>query len=202
MRHHRTMATKLNFDAQRAQDVTVTKTAKQPDKSWDTVKEREPMPWVHSEPMPDRAPRVKPRVIRLTLDLSDRTSMDDTSVTWALNLPTIGLLQENTVVYWRELVTNQTETLDWAISGIGAHSYALSGPAYTLRGRFYQIGSSSTWAANAVGAPLAVTIKDTDIRGARVTLHRIGASGQGLTSISGLRLSISLVLVEPGAQYI
>lgn len=196
------MSTRYNVEAERAADVVVSKTGKQKDTSWDSAKEVQPNPWQHSEPIPKEPPKVKPRVIRLTLDIADRISIDDTSVTWSLNIPSLGLLQPNTVMYWRELVTSQTENVDWAISGISAHSYALSGPAYALRGRFSQIGTSGTWTANAVGAPLAVTIKDTDLRNARITVTRIGAVGLGLSSIVGLKLAVTLMFVEPGARYI
>lgn len=195
------MATKYNFEAQRPQDVTVRTTSKQPDKSWDTVKEREPHPWVHSEPIETRAPKIKPRVIKVTLDVSERIGMDASSVTWMLNIPSIGALAEGTVLYWRELVTNQTETCDWALSGLGAHSYALSGPSYTLRARFIQSGSTTSWYSNNL-APLAVTLKDTDVFfNKRLTVTRIGATGATLDSINGLQLKVCLVFVEPGARY-
>lgn len=194
------MANRYNFNAERAADVNVSPTRKQRDSSWELTKEREPNPWSRGQlqDVPDRPPKLPPRVIRVELDSSRALSVEDNSVTWLLSLP-VGPLADNTVLHWRDMVTNQTEAVDWALSGISAHSYNLGGARYTLRGRFVNAGGDY-WPLTAT-TPLSVSILDKDaLNNRQVTLTRLGATGAGFKSIAGFYVRLQLVFVEPGAN--
>lgn len=198
------MASKYNFDAQRAADVTVRSTSKQADKSWDTVKEREPQPWTHSEPMPTKPPEITPRVIRLELESKDAVSVLGDTITWRLNMPNVGKLLPQTMVYWTSLVSNQTEVTDWAFSGLNTYRHNMSGKSYDLRARFTSKGSDTFVPGTSGMAPVAGMLKVETIfvNYATVTLERIGATGTPLSGIGSFYLRTYLTFVEPGARYV
>lgn len=198
------MATKYNYNAQRSQDVIVTVTPKQPDRSWDTVSEQKNPPWVHSLPIDDTAPKITPRIIRVELDAVNRVAWDANSIDFMLNLPQIGKVMPGSVLYWRSIESNQTEVVDWAIMGLQSHTYNLGGPNYALRGRFLSAGTNS-WSPNVgVLAPLAVTLKNNEdmFFNRRISIVRIGATGTAIPNIANIFFRTQLILVEPGAHYV
>jgi len=197
------MSSRFNFEAQRRSDLVVSQTRKQDDTSWDVIDEVSVNSWNHGMPLPNRPPVIPPRVIRLELDAVNRTTLEDNTVTWTMSMPHVGKIAENSVLYWRNITTNQTEVVDWAIAGLGAHTYAVGGTPYTMRSRFISAGLNE-WSPNVgIVAPLAVTLKETDLfTNRRISIVRIGSTGSTLPNIANFFLRSQLIIVEPGASYI
>ena len=197
------MATRYNFKAQRASDILVNETPQLEDHSLDLIDEVPVNRWNHSLPIPNKPPVIAPRVIRLELDSANRTVLEDNAITWMLALPHVGKIADNSVMYWRNITTNQTEVVDWAIIGLGTHSYAVGGTPYALRSRFISVGTNE-WSPNSgIVAPLAVTLKENDLfTNRRVTITRIGSTGSTFPNIANFFLRSQLIIVEPGASYI
>lgn len=187
------MASRYNFDAQRAADINV-KPKKGSVPEWD-VEPRQPDPWGRDvSDVDNKGPRTPSRVLNLTLDSAKATQISDNSVTWHVSMPNVGMLKPGTLLYLNCVATNAPTPGEWRLSGIAAET-----TGDTIRGYFETKAGNILAPIGAV--PLCVTIKDPScLLNNYFTFTRTPTIPTFL-STQEFYLKLFLTLVEPGANF-